>query len=88
MVKWTDYFKYRAQMRNYNLDQLAQIVCYSTERYFDTATNRLVVVGKHKGNLVLIPYEIEEYFTPVTVHPITRQQINFRLKTGRFTIYE
>jgi hypothetical protein len=33
----------------------------------------------------MIPYEIEEEnIIPVTIHVTTRQQIKFRLKTGRF----
>jgi len=33
----------------------------------------------------MIPYEAEaRTITPVTVHATTRQQINLRLKTGRF----
>jgi len=41
--------------------------------------------GRSDSRLVVIPYEQEgENFTPVTIHATTRQQINFRLKTGRF----
>jgi hypothetical protein len=37
--------------------------------------------------LVLIPYEQNENkITPITIHTTTRQQIRFRLKTGRFII--
>jgi len=58
---------------------------YSTERYFDTITRRLIAVGQHENVLVIIPYEkTSDSIIPVTVHAITRQQIIFRLKTGRF----
>jgi len=34
----------------------------------------------------MIPYETDEdAITPITIHATTRQQINFRLRTGRFT---
>jgi hypothetical protein len=54
-------------------------------RYFDTATRRLIAVGRHDERLVLVPYEKKDNeIIPITVHTTTRQQINFRLKAGRF----
>jgi hypothetical protein len=85
MILWTDYLKYRAALRGFELDKLEVIIRHSTERYFDTETERHVVVGRHNLQLVMIPYDIEnDTMTPVTVHTITRQQIRFRLNTRRF----
>jgi hypothetical protein len=85
MIAWTDYLKYRAALRGFDLDKLEAIIRHSTEKYFDTQTERHVVVGRHNLRLVAIPYEIEhDVITPVTVHTITRQQIRFRLNTRRF----
>ena len=84
-VVWTKYMKYRARLRSFDLDNIKHIVRYPTERYYDIATQRLVAVGRHNEILVLVPYEREgNKITPITVHATTRQQINFRLKTGRF----
>lgn len=88
MVIWTDYMRYRAGLRGYDLEKLEQILNRSAERYFDTETGRLIVVGNHDNDLVVVPYELSgDEITPITVHAITRAQINFRLRTGRF-IYE
>jgi hypothetical protein len=76
--------RYRAKLRGFDLEKLEQVVAHSSERYFDTETGRLVVIGRHGKDLVILPYEVsEDSITPVTVHMITRQQVNFRLKTGR-----
>lgn len=84
-IVWTDYIKYRANLRGFDLAKIEHIVRHSTERYNDTSTYRLVVVGRHKNRLVMIPYEQEDdSIVPITVHVTTRQQINFRLKTGRY----
>jgi len=84
-VVWTDYMRYRASVRGFDIVKLDRIVQNSTERYYDTATLRLVVVGHHDNRLVLIPYEQQgDVIVPVTVHVTTRQQINLRLRTGRF----
>jgi hypothetical protein len=86
MIVWTDYMKYRARLRGFDLAKIEHIVRYSSERYFDTATGRIVVVGRHDNTLVMIPYEADEgSITLITIHATTRQQIKFRLKTGRFT---
>ena len=89
MINWTDYFKYRAELRGFNLAKLETIIGQSSERYSDTETRRRVVVGRHDQKLVMIAYEAEaEVITPVTVHSVTRQQIRFRLSTGRFVVNE
>lgn len=84
-VIWTGYMKFRAELRGFDLATIEQIVRFSEERYFDTATQRRVAVGRHGKQLVMIPYEQEsERVTPVSIHSTTRQQINLRLQTGRF----
>jgi len=84
-IVWTDYFVYRVRLRGFELSKIENILRHSTERYFDTVTQRLIVVGKHGKRLVTIPYEKRKgEITPVTIHTTTRQQINFRIKTGRF----
>lgn len=84
-LAWTDYMKYRARLRGFDLAKIEHIVRYSGERYVDTVTGRLITVGRLDDVLVMIPCETEQgSITPVTIHATTRQQINFRLKTGRF----
>lgn len=88
IVVWTDYIMYKAKLRGFDLAVIEKIVKFSSERYFDIATGRRVAVGKHENKLVIIPYETEvNSITPVTIHVTTRQQLNFRIRTGRF-IYE
>lgn len=85
-VVWTDYLKYKAALRRFDLAKIENIIRYLPERYSDTATGRRVAVGHHDNELVMIPYEADENsITPVTIHVTTRQQINFRIRTGRFT---
>lgn len=84
LIVWTDYFKYRAKLRGFDLAKIEDIVRFSAERYFDTVTRRRVAVGRHDDKLIIVPYEDNESsITPVTVHVTSRQQINFRIRTGR-----
>lgn len=81
--------KYRARLRGFDLAVVEEIVRYSSERYFDRATGRHVAIGRHGNMLVVIPYELDQdSIIPITIHATTRQQINFRLRTGRYTTYE
>ena len=85
VIIWTGYMKHRTELRGFELSKIENILRHSAEKYLDTATQRLIIVGKHDDILVIIPYEkhgIE--VTPITIHATIRQQINFRLKTGRF----
>jgi hypothetical protein len=46
-----------------------------------------VAIGRHSSLLVLVAAEQEgEALTPITLHATTRQQITFRLRTGRFRL--
>ena len=84
-VIWTEYLQYRAQLRGFELARIEWITLFSEERYFDTATQRMVAVGRHGEQIVMIPYEQQdEIMTPVTIHSTTRQQVNIRVRTGRF----
>lgn len=85
MIVWTEYLKYRAKLRGFDLAHVEQILRHSGERYDDQATGRLVAVGRSGATLVLVPYETEgESVIPVTVHRTTRQQVTARLKSGRY----
>jgi hypothetical protein len=85
VIIWTDYLKYRAGARGFDLEKLEDIIRHSSERYFDTETTRHVIVGKYGDTLIMIPFDEDQgEITPVTVHATTRQQIRFRVNTGRF----
>jgi hypothetical protein len=85
-IIWTEYLQYRAGLRGFDLAKLEQLIRHASERYFDTETRLTIVVGRHNRQLVMIPYEVDgDTVTPITVHAITRQQIRFRLRTGRLT---
>jgi hypothetical protein len=76
--------KYRLKLRGYDLATIEHILRYTSERYVDTVTGRLVAIGRHVKLLVMIPYERKGgTLTPVTIHATSRQQINSRLKSGR-----
>ncbi len=84
-IVWTDYLRYRAQRRGFDLAEVERLLRFGQERYFDSATGRQIVVGRHHGTLVMIPYETDgETLKPVTIHATSRQQINFRVRTERF----
>jgi len=61
------------------------VLRYSEERYYDTESARLVAIGKHGKDLVIIPYEKNlDQITPVTIHATTRTKVNLRIRSGRF----
>ncbi len=85
-IIWTDYLKYKAELRGFDLQIIEEIIRYGSERYLDTSTERLVVIGKHSNVLVMIPHDLDEddAIMPITIHATSRQQINYRVKSGRF----
>ena len=87
-IVWTDYLQYRVKLRGFDIDKVETILRHGAERYLDKATGRMIAVGKHDSRLVLIAYDAaeENEITPVTIHATTRQQVNNRLKSGRFQL--
>ena len=68
-IIWSDYIKYRANLRGFDLTNIEYILLYSGERYFDTITRREIAVGNHDKRLVMVPYDkTENAITPVTIH--------------------
>lgn len=83
---FSDYLKYRAELRGFNLTQIEHILRYSQERYFDIETHRRIAVGEQGDKLIMIPYEESATeLIPITIHATARQQIKFRLTIGRLT---
>ena len=73
------------EVRNYNKEKIEHIIRFSSERYFDTETRRFVIIGKHDHRVVIIPIDKSgNVIIPVTIHAISRQQIRFRILSGRF----
>jgi len=86
-IHWTEYMYDRARTRGFALAGVEQIVRFTQERYFDTATRRQVAIGRLEQDLVMIPYDhVGETITPVTIHATTRQHITARLRAGRFIL--
>lgn len=85
MVVWTAYLKHRARLRDFDLAEIERIVRFSEERYFDVITQRTVVIGRDRKQLLLVAYEQkQETMIPIIVHVTTRQQVMFRLRRGRY----
>jgi len=72
-------------LRGFNLSNIEEVLRYSNERYYDATTDRLIVVGKDANILIVIPHEMNAHtITPITIHATNRQQINYRIKSGRY----
>lgn len=68
MVVWTAYLKHRARLRDFDLAEIERIVRFSEERYFDVITQRTVVIGRDRKQLLLVAYEQkQETIIPITV---------------------
>lgn len=84
-IEWTDYMRYRAELRGFDLAAIEDVVPYSNERYVDRATGRLIAVGKCGDYLIMVPYEVEKGLVrPITAHVTARAQIDARIRSGRF----
>jgi hypothetical protein len=87
-VVWTDYLHYRMTLRGFDVAKVEHILRHSEERYLDTATGRMIAVGRDDRQLLMVPYDVtgDDEVTPVTVHSTTRQQVHYRIKSGRFQL--
>jgi hypothetical protein len=51
----TNYLKFRADLRGFDLLLIEEIIRHGSERYYDVETQRVIVVGEHTDRLVMIP---------------------------------
>ena len=73
-------------MQNIDVNQAKQQLPQLIEQA--VGGNEVIITKGGQPVVRLVVYEkTENAVTPITIHATTRQQINFRLKTGRF-IYE
>ena len=85
-ILFREYMDYRTRQRGFDKGRIEEILRYSSERYYDRESGRKVAVGLDRAALIAIPYEeTVASIIPITVHATSRQQIRFRLNTGRFT---
>ncbi|MEM9558578.1 MAG: hypothetical protein AAGC60_30275 [Acidobacteriota bacterium] len=76
--------KFRIELRGFDTERIEEILRFTSERYVDTATGRLIAVGRQDETLLMIPYDLaDDEIVPVTVHPTSRGQIKTRLNSGR-----
>ena len=76
--------RYRISLRKFDIKIVEDIIRYSTECYYDIITGRHIIIGRHKKDLVMVPFESDNIsITPVTIHTTSRNQINTRCKSGR-----
>ena len=84
-IQWTEYMKYRLNLRNFDMARVEDVLRFSIERYWDSMHHRRVVIGRCDKTLVLVPYDEEgKIFIPITIHATNRKQIQYRIKIGRF----
>lgn len=88
----TDHLKSRLKLRNISGSIVENIFKESQEFYWDNLRNHHVAVGQaqYKGKMrkMLVAYDkIGNTIEFITVHPITAEEIDQRVKSGRW-MYE
>ena len=51
LIEWSEYLRYRAATRRFELAKIETIMRFSGERYLDTVTGRLIVAGRHDKSI-------------------------------------
>ena len=83
-IKITGYFRDRCRARQYTSERILEILRTSTERYYDHESGRMVKIGIHVKDLVIVVYDQDNnVVTPVTVYETSRQQIRSLINEGR-----
>lgn len=89
-IRYTDYFKDRLRLRSIPADIPEKVLRNPQERYQDQRTGREIAVKKVKitrtqARLFMIAYEeYSDHMLAITIHGISKRQIRWRLKTGRW----
>ncbi len=88
-IHYTDYLLERLKFRRIPRNVVEKILQEATERYFDVETRRFIAVQRVKYNReykrLMVAYEEKENeITVVTVHTVTKRQVQSRIKRQRW----
>ena len=88
-IRYIDYFLDRLRFRKIPKAVVERILHEATEQYFDAETGRFIVVkevkyGRRSKRLMVAYVEQENEIIPITVHPVTKRQVQSRIKRLRW----
>lgn len=92
-IVFTDHLKNRLKQRGIPLAIVRQVFDEAKEYYFDNLRNHHIVIAnvlyKEKVRKTLVAYDtIVNVIEAITIHPITNEQIDRRLSSGRWKYEE
>lgn len=88
-IRYSDHLTFRLSVREIDYDLPANIYHASKEKYYDTATDLLIAVGKtlHKGayrEFAVTYRETDDEILLITIHPLKQHQKENRIQTNRW----
>lgn len=89
-VKYSDHLRFRIRVRGIPEPMPEQIYRESKQHYYNHHTLRHIAIMevhyRQRRTLMMIAYDqMPDHVEIITIHPITRDQIQERLRTGRWT---
>jgi hypothetical protein len=88
-VQYIDYFLDRLRFRKIPQAVAERVLCEATERYFDVETGRFIAIkevqyGRRKKRLMVAYEEQGNEVTPITVHAVTKRQVQSKIERLRW----
>lgn len=88
-IRYTEYLRDRMEFRHVPQQVVEEILLTATECYFDIETSRFMAVQRvrYRGSYkrLVVAYEKKgEEMTAVTVHTVTKRQIQARIRRQRW----
>jgi len=88
-IRFIDYFLDRLRFREIPEAVVERVLREATQRYTDAETGRYIAVkevkyGRRRRRLMVAYEEQGNEIIPVTVHPVTKRQVQSRIKRQRW----
>jgi polyhydroxyalkanoate synthesis regulator protein len=89
-IRFTGYFMERLKFRKISENVPIEVLKYAEHRFYDRETGRFVAVKnvkitKRRSQKFMVAYEEHaDYLLAITIHTITTQQLNERVKVERW----
>ena len=89
-VKYSYHLQFKIRVRKVPEGMPERIYCESKQRYYNHHSLRHIAVlevhYRRRRTLMMIAYDqFPDYVEILTLHPITKRQVQDRLRTGRWT---
>jgi len=92
-IKYTDHLKLRISLRGFPEELPLRVYKEAERRFYDEKSGHFIALKKMfyagRERFIIVVYDVRNGVVElITVHPISKRQVEYRVKSGRWKLVE